>query len=195
LAREVPLAGLEYHEELTSTSDRALALARGEAVIASGGSLVTPLLVIAERQTAGRGRGANRWWSSDGALTFSLIVGEEAGEIIESANSPRLSLAVAESVRAGLDELIPGSEVSVKPPNDVLIGGRKACGVLIETPAVSPRRCVIGIGLNVNNSLQEAPPEIAERAIALVDVKGEQLDRTTVLITILRRLLESLRAA
>src|SRR3954452_9524865 len=61
------VARVDYHESIGSTSDRALELGASD-----DGPL--PLLVLAERQTAGRGRGENRWWSADGALTFSLLL-------------------------------------------------------------------------------------------------------------------------
>src|SRR3954462_5863357 len=61
------VARIDYHETIGSTSDRAMEIgALDEAQL--------PLLVLTERQTAGRGRGANRWWSADGALTFSLVL-------------------------------------------------------------------------------------------------------------------------
>ncbi len=61
------VAAVVYYESITSTNDRALAAAR-EA------SVVLPLLVIADRQTAGRGRGSNRWWTGPGSLAFSLLM-------------------------------------------------------------------------------------------------------------------------
>src|SRR5262245_398009 len=61
------VAQIDFHESLGSTSDRALALA-------AEGAANLPLLVLAQRQTAGRGRGPNRWWAADGALTFSLVL-------------------------------------------------------------------------------------------------------------------------
>ena len=61
------LQGVEHHAEIPSTNDRSLELC-------AEAELPVPFLVLADQQTAGRGRGNNRWWSSDGALLFSLIV-------------------------------------------------------------------------------------------------------------------------
>src|SRR6266496_612813 len=58
---------VEYHATLPSTNDRALVLAQQP-------ELKTPYLIVAGEQTTGRGRGANRWWSQPGALTFSLVL-------------------------------------------------------------------------------------------------------------------------
>jgi BirA family biotin operon repressor/biotin-[acetyl-CoA-carboxylase] ligase len=63
LRRETFIADAEFHAELNSTNNRAAALA-------ARGDIAMPLLVLAERQTAGRGRGANAWWSAPGSLTF-----------------------------------------------------------------------------------------------------------------------------
>lgn len=171
------LAQIEHHAELASTSDLALKLAADEAV-------KLPLLVIAERQTAGRGRGANRWWAGEGALTFSLVI-EPPREKLPPPRWPLLSLAAGLAICQALETFAPQALLQVKWPNDVYAEGRKIAGILIESPAQSPGRLVIGIGVNVNNSLAAAPPEIRELATALCDLCGQAFDLTAVLSTIL----------
>src|SRR6188472_3839201 len=61
------VATLEYHEQFGSTSDRALELARQD-------QLALPMLILADQQTGGRGRGSNQWWAAAGSLTFSLLI-------------------------------------------------------------------------------------------------------------------------
>ena len=182
------LAGhLDYHDSIGSTSDRALELAAQDAA-------PLPLLVLALRQTGGRGRGANRWWSADGALTFSLALEAdappEAGtfHVPSPEKWPRLSLVVGLAVCEALESLVPHAEWRVKWPNDVFVNGGKICGVLAESVAGWRGRLVMGIGINVNNSLAAAPAEIRQSARALCDLGGHSYDLTEVLLTVLHRL-------
>jgi BirA family biotin operon repressor/biotin-[acetyl-CoA-carboxylase] ligase len=176
--RETFVAEAEVHAELASTNDRALRLANTAAQL--------PRLIVALRQTAGRGRGANRWWAGDGALTFSLLL-DAARLPLE--RWPQISLTAGGAVCAALTAFLPTADVRLKWPNDVYVDGRKACGILVEVPpAPATGRIVIGIGLNVNNSLDEAPPDVRARATSLIDVTGTTHDMTDVLIAILQRL-------
>lgn len=141
---------VEYHDELTSTNDLALQLVSGQPL---------PLLVVAERQTGGRGRGGNKWWAAEGALTYSLVV-DAAALRLEQRSWPRVSLTVALAISDTLDELLPNRAVQLKWPNDVYLQGRKVCGILVETAPRFPGVLVLGIGVNVNNSLAAAPAEL-----------------------------------
>lgn len=181
------LRQLEFREEVASTNDLAQSLL-------SEAALETPALVLAERQTAGRGRGTNRWWSGAGALTFSLVIAPEASRIT-SERWPRVSHCAALAVAEAIEELAPQAEAQLKWPNDVYLAGRKICGVLVEVPAASrgePQRMIVGVGTNVNNSLAAAPDDIRERATSLVDSFATSFDMTTFLLTVLRRFHEAL---
>ena len=150
LQAETFLRGVEHYAKIASTNDRALELCADI-------ELLVPFLVIADHQTSGRGRGANRWWSSDGAILFSVIV--DAAEYgLPESRWPQISLTVGAAVCQTLRALL-GSETAVglKWPNDVWLNGRKAAGILVEVPAVRRGRLVIGVGLNVNNSFESAP--------------------------------------
>lgn len=170
---------VEHHAEIGSTNDRALELA-------TAADVELPLLVLADRQTAGRGRGANRWWAADGALTFSLAI-ESSAASIPAHRWPQLSLTTGLAICQALEELTQSNDAQVKWPNDVYLLGRKACGILIETPPVRDR-LVIGVGLNVNNSFAAAPAELQRNAISLVDYDGRSRDLTTVLLALLERI-------
>ena len=174
------VARIEHHTELGSTSDHALELAADDDV-------EVPLLVLAERQTAGRGRGTNRWWAGDGALTFSLII-EPPADKLPPPCWPRLSLASALAICRALEKFAPQALFQVKWPNDVFAEGRKIAGILIESPVQPRGRLVIGIGVNVNNSLSGAPDEIRSVAASLRDMDGRQHDLTRVLSAILGQL-------
>src|SRR5262245_48689583 len=97
IRRETLVRQVEFHQEIGSTNTRALELVAAEHLI--------PLLVLADRQTAGRGRGKNRWWSGEGALTFSLVIDAAAAGI--SANRwPNVSLAAGLAVAETVASLI-----------------------------------------------------------------------------------------
>jgi BirA family biotin operon repressor/biotin-[acetyl-CoA-carboxylase] ligase len=191
------VARVDYHEALGSTSDRALELA-------AEGSIELPLLVLTERQTAGRGRGANRWWASEGALTFSLVL-EAPGERLPISRWPQVALVAGLAVCEALESLAPTAELRVKWPNDVYLGGGKVCGILSESVAGWRDRLVVGIGVNVNNRIQgsegevQGPrskvqgqrtnggqrSEVRGEAIALVEHDGMVRDLTAVLLVVL----------
>jgi BirA family biotin operon repressor/biotin-[acetyl-CoA-carboxylase] ligase len=173
------VARVDLHESLASTSDRALELA-------AAGEGPLPLLVLAERQTGGRGRGTNRWWSAAGALTFSLVL-EVPPASLTPDRWPQLSLAAGLAVCEMLEELVPRAECRVKWPNDVFVNDKKVCGILCESVPGWRDRLVLGIGLNVNNSLSQAPPDVRQTAISLVDVAGGARDLTAVLLALLDR--------
>ena len=176
----------EWHDEIGSTNDRGNEIARR-------GGIETPYLILAQAQTAGRGRGANRWWSSAGALTFTLVFDPQTdlNPGLPMEYWPPVALTAGVALCDVLDQFTPSGATRLKWPNDVLIGGKKAAGILAEIPpaeAGSARRLVLGMGVNVNNSLAGAPPEIQSIASALCDMTGGPLDRTQFLIDWLNRL-------
>jgi len=180
---------VEHHPLLGSTSDRALELA-GDAKIP------LPALVVADRQTAGRGRGSNRWWSAEGALTFSLLLDSQP-ERLPHDRWPQLSLAAGVAACDALSELAPG-RFGLKWPNDVHAAGRKIAGILVEAPNVpATRPIVVGVGVNVNNSWAAAPADLQGIGTSLFDLTGGMLDRGETLcrlLTALEHRLEQLAA-
>ncbi len=174
------VAAVEVHPEIRSTNDRAMQIARRPE-----GRL--PALVVAERQTRGRGRGANQWWSSSGALTFSLVL--ETGDLrLPPRSWPRASLTTGLAICEALEDLLDAHPVGLKWPNDVYLGRHKVCGVLIEVPPEPPGRMVVGIGINVNNSVKHAPAELQTTATAMCDAVGKSLSLIDVLERVLLRL-------
>lgn len=172
---------VEFHAEIGSTNDRALELLKADL------PLKLPLLIWGLKQTSGRGRGANRWWSNEGALTFSIIVDARSQQLPQE-RWPLVSLTTGLAVSAALQELIPHAELGLKWPNDIFLHDRKVCGILVEIPQIQSGKLVIGIGINVNNSLTEAPEDIQTRATALCDVSRREWDLTEVLVTVLKQL-------
>ena len=175
---------IEFRPETGSTNDDALKSAALDRP--------TPLLVIADAQTGGRGRGRNQWWAKDGALTFSLVV-DPAAFGIEQPRWPLLSLAAALAVADTLGECAAGCHIGLKWPNDLQLNRKKVCGILVETLPGRSDRLVIGIGLNVQNSLQEAPVELRDIATSVVDETGFEWELTDVLSQLLQCLEERLK--
>ena len=184
LLRETFLSDIVWMEQASSTNTLALTAPLESEL---------PLLLGADRQEGGRGRGSNRWWSTPGALTFSLVLAPEALGIPQ-ARWPALSLTVGLAVCQTLELDLPQHSVQLKWPNDVFVDGRKICGILIESAADRPGRLVIGIGLNVNNSLSQAPAELQQSAVSLVDLLSAPQDRERILVLLLQHLEQQLSA-
>ncbi len=143
-------------------------------------------VVFAEHQTAGRGQRGNRWDSAaHQGLWFSILLRPK----IPLADSARLTswaaAAVAETIRQQLS-VVP----LVKPPNDVYMGTRKVCGVLVETKAGAGAAfaAIAGIGININQPLEAFPETLRERAGSLAMAVGGPVDRQTFAVALLREL-------
>jgi BirA family transcriptional regulator, biotin operon repressor / biotin---[acetyl-CoA-carboxylase] ligase len=185
LMRETFVGRVEYRTVVDSTNNLA-------AQCASQAAGDLPLLVIADEQTAGRGRGGNRWWTGSGSLAFSLLLDAETVAAGEN-RSPLVALATAVAVVDAVAPLLPASRVGIYWPNDVYVhlpqlgasrgGDRKLAGILVEV--LPNRRHVIGIGLNVDNSAADAPTELQGAVATLRDLAGHEFDRMQVLIDLL----------
>lgn len=187
---------VEWHDVISSTNDRGMELARSA-------ELVTPTLILAGEQTAGRGRGSNRWWSDRGALTFSLVFDPDAdlarrgANALESDRWPRIALAAGVALCDVLQAAVPHSSCSLKWPNDVLLAGKKVAGILVEVPPAAPpapRRLVLGMGWNVNNSLSAAPAEVQAAGTSFRDEAKIEFDISRLLIDWLEHFARHLRA-
>ncbi len=146
-----------------------------------------PLLVIARRQVAGRGRGANVWWSDQGSLTCSLLLAPSSFEL-SRAQWPTLSVLAGSAVCTALTQFTRDTPTRLKWPNDVFLRSRKVGGILVEASSTSEDRVVVGIGINVNNSFQNSPQSLAEIGISLKDAAGSEIDCLGVLTAVLEQL-------
>ncbi|HPT86703.1 MAG TPA: biotin--[acetyl-CoA-carboxylase] ligase [Bacillota bacterium] len=136
-------------------------------------------LVIAEEQTAGRGRLGRTWSSVKGkGLWSSLIL---RPQIATSAIAGITVLTAVSMARAIFETT--GIQVQVKWPNDLLYEGRKLAGILAELHGEMDRIhfLIVGVGLNVNQLHDEFPEELADRATSLRMIRGEILDRKLIL--------------
>ncbi|SFJ11044.1 biotin--[acetyl-CoA-carboxylase] ligase [Planctomicrobium piriforme] len=185
LLSETFIRDVEWFETIGSTNTFALHLTR------LVGDL--PVLVGTEHQSQGRGRGNNSWWACSGSLTFSLLI-SPASFRLSPAQWPLLSLATGLAVCQALESEPPHIDLRLKWPNDVFADGKKLCGILLEGHPTQSEQLVIGIGLNVNNSLAHAPDEVRQRATSLCDLRTAPWDRTEVLISILKALAAQFQA-
>ena len=119
----------------------------------------------ADFQTAGRGRLDHKWLSPPGTNLMMSIVLPVAGLPPEQVAT--LPLVVGLAIVRAISRIAPGATPALKWPNDVLIKGRKVCGILCER---NGDNVIAGIGVNVKQ--QEFPPELAERAASLCDATG-----------------------
>jgi len=159
---------LIYLASTTSTQDVARDLAERGAPEGT--------VVVAELMTAGRGRRGRRWHAGPGGLWLTIVLRPPP------AHFQLLSLLPALAVVRALERSL-GIKAEVKWPNDVLIGGRKLCGILAEATFTGDRGyLLLGLGVNVNNEL---PPELGSRAVSLREVLGRRVPRLPLLIAIL----------
>ncbi len=177
ILRETFVVEVEHHDELGSTNDRAMQRAKQ-------GASRLPLLVIADRQTAGRGRGGNRWWTGPGSLAFSLLLESAAVEGKEDTSSLKMSrqfnchpntlmsLAAGVAVADTVKPLLKSHEIGIRWPNDVIAAGRKLAGILVEV--LPDGHAVVGIGINTNDSMADVPAELLPHATTLLELTGKR---------------------
>jgi len=164
---------IHYFPEIGSTMDAARELAKkgaGEGTI-----------VIAEAQAHGRGRLSREWLSPKGGIYFTLILRPR----ISPAYAPRINLMASVAVATTIKKLF-GLNAELKWPNDVLIEGRKVCGILAEMDAEMDvvNFVNVGIGINANTSVLQ----FAKTATSLKDVLGREISRKEFLSVLFREI-------
>jgi len=138
-------------------------------------------VAVAEEQTEGRGRLGRRWFAARGtSILCSIVLRPD----MDSARLPELSLVAGAAVAEAI-ETVTGLRPEVKFPNDILIGGRKVCGILAEA---RDGRVVLGIGVNVNIAPEQLPVDVDTPATSLLVETGREVDRAELLAAILDRL-------
>jgi BirA family biotin operon repressor/biotin-[acetyl-CoA-carboxylase] ligase len=137
-------------------------------------------VVATDEQTEGRGRLGRSWHAPPGtSLLFSIVLEPP----VAPDRLPELSLVAGDAVAAAIAEET-GLAATIKPPNDVLVGGRKVAGILAEA---ADGRVVLGIGVNVAQSEAQLPAEVVTPATSLA-LAGGDADRSRLLAAILEQL-------
>jgi BirA family biotin operon repressor/biotin-[acetyl-CoA-carboxylase] ligase len=180
---------IHYFDETDSTNRVALDLAREGALHGTA--------VVAESQSAGRGRLGRRFHSPPFVNLYTSIVLRPE---LSLPDAPAWTLASAVAVADTVAEVLGDQAVEIKWPNDVLIDGRKACGILLELAAEATRVAflVLGIGVNLNVDPATFPEEFRDGATSLAAHRGQPIDRAAfarALYTRLERVLDDCAAS
>jgi len=177
---------MEGHRSIDSTNTRAATWAREGATQGS--------VVVAEHQTAGRGR-LGRSWAADASenLLFSVVL----RPALPAGRLGLITVAGALAVAETLGGFAAPLHAVIKWPNDVLLRGRKCCGMLLESSFSGRRRghpdfVVLGIGLNVNQD--RFPDALSDQAISLKQAARRPIERPPLLAELLSRLEQRYRA-
>jgi BirA family biotin operon repressor/biotin-[acetyl-CoA-carboxylase] ligase len=138
-------------------------------------------VAVAEEQTAGRGRLGRPWHAPPGT---SILVSINLRPAVDVPRLPELSVVAGVATAEAIAQET-GLQPEVRFPNDLLIGGRKAAGILAEA---RDDRVVLGIGINANLSEDELPTDVDTPATSLSIESGAPVDRAKLLATLLERL-------
>jgi len=163
---------VHYQPTVPSTMTLARELARGGALEGT--------LVLAEVQTAGIGRLARRWHTPGGNLALSLVLRPQIDKLPYMVMLAALAAADAITAASGL-------ACDIKWPNDLLLDGKKVCGILVQSEHGAAPFTLIGIGVNVN--LDAAVfPDIREIATSVAGAAGHAVDRACLLKALLEEI-------
>ena len=173
--------GRVVHYRASVDSTNRLARQLGEAGAPDG------TLVVADEQTAGRGRRQRTWVSPPGAGLYASVVIRPPFAAAESG--PAIQLAAGIAVAEALDEFLP-EKPSLRWPNDCFVRERKIAGVLVEAETTGRGFdfLVCGMGINVNHEANDFPPDVRGRATSLALQVGHRVSRLRVLEALLSAL-------
>lgn len=140
---------------------------------------------VAEEQLAGRGRGANQWHSARSTGIYASVILRPA---MPPSDALIFSLAAGLAVRVAVMEIAPQLQPDLKWPNDLLLNGKKFCGILTEmnAEATRVRHLVVGVGVNVNQA--KFPAELREIATSLRIETGTEWSRVELCAALLKSL-------
>jgi len=156
---------IRYFEEVGSTQEVAKRLANDGAKEGA--------IVIAERQSNGRGRMGRGWFSPSGGVWLSVILRPRT-----NLQAQRFTLLAGVAVARAVN-LFYGLEAKIKWPNDILVNGKKVCGILAEVSAEMDaiNYLILGIGVNVNVYLTTADGKLLQTATSIKEVLGRKVSR------------------
>lgn len=140
-------------------------------------------VVIASKQTSGRGRGDRRFYSPEGeGIYMSYLLCDQARESLHTV-TPRCAVAVRRALQR---ECGTGDELKIKWVNDLLLNYKKVCGILSEAVFSDGKaNVIVGIGVNVLQKKDSFPQEIAEKATSLLEQTGKRFDIQTLAMSII----------
>jgi BirA family biotin operon repressor/biotin-[acetyl-CoA-carboxylase] ligase len=166
-----------------STNDVAAALVRNAGVADHEGAVV-----LADAQTAGRGRRGREWFSPPGSgLYVSLVLMPGRSRVDGARATALLTLAAGVALAEGVEKAT-GLRVDVKWPNDLYVSGRKFAGILAESVSSPGDRPPIVLGYGINVGPMAYPPDLRDRATSLESELGRPMDRAQVFVETLAAL-------
>lgn len=171
---------IEVHQAIDSTNNRARELALE--------GVEEGTLIIAETQLEGRGRHGRNWISPKGkGIWMSLILRPN----LPPDQAPRITAIAAVAIRKALNRAT-GLDIGIKWPNDIIIAGKKVCGILTEMHADIDRihYVVVGMGINVNMTQEDFPTDISSTATSLRIALDRNLDRRQLIALIMEEIEE-----
>jgi BirA family biotin operon repressor/biotin-[acetyl-CoA-carboxylase] ligase len=172
---------VEFRAVTSSTNDDALKGARAGAPHGA--------LYVAGNQTAGRGRRGNRWFGAEGqSVAFTVLLRPKVAASRASGVALVGGLAVRAAVSGWLRAEGRSGEPLVKWPNDVVIGGRKLCGILAESQIRGSEVLAIALGIGLNLGLDGLPTDVAETATSLLALGVSELSPEIVIAEVLEAL-------
>lgn len=162
-----------YYDCVSSTNDVAKDFAKDER---------DRIVVVAETQRCGRGRLGRRWVSPRGGLWFTVVLRPPTGP----HESARLTLLMSSAIAMALKDKF-SLDAEVKWPNDVLVNGRKVCGILAEAciKEETVRFVVLGVGIDANVDLESFPSDIRGEMTTLKEELLYEIDRDRLMVKIL----------
>jgi len=165
---------LHSFRELTSTNDVAKELAR---MGAKEGTVI-----VAETQTCGKGRLNREWISPRGGLWFSIIMRPK----VSPRDAPKLTFMMSVAVAKTLNKLFD-LKAEIKWPNDVLVKGKKVCGILTETntKGASVNFVVVGVGVNANFTMLDFPADLRGSSTTIQEELKREIEREALLRSLL----------
>ncbi|UCE44245.1 MAG: biotin--[acetyl-CoA-carboxylase] ligase [Candidatus Bathyarchaeota archaeon] len=168
---------IHHFTEVTSTNDVAKKLASN--------GVEEGTVVISETQTLGRGRLSRRWASPQGGIWFSTVLRPQ----VKPKDASKLTLAAAVAAAQTIKEMF-GLDAEIKWPNDVLVSGKKICGILTETSTKGETvdSAVVGIGINANTSPDAFPESLRNSLTSLKSELCEEIDRGDFLRALLEKI-------
>jgi BirA family biotin operon repressor/biotin-[acetyl-CoA-carboxylase] ligase len=163
---------IHFYQEIGSTNDEAFDLA------AAGSPEGT--VVIADSQTKGKGRLQRVWHSPAGSNIYTSII---LRPYLEPQSAPQISILAGVAVAEIMDNFCPGM-VNLKWPNDILLKGKKVCGILaqMKTSASRVDFIILGIGINININYNQLPQDIKNTATSLSIETGRNISRQELII-------------
>ncbi len=148
-----------------------------------------PILVLADSQSEGRGRGSNAWWSPQGCLMLTLIW--QPRQSIAAESIPQAALVVGMCVAETIDQF-SSQQAKVKWPNDVYLDSRKVAGILIES--IRSGVWAIGIGINIQTPIHLADEQLQKTATSLHYWSGRNISKEEFLVELCSQLKRGLDA-